>query len=198
MQTFIQYLKEGVEEHEKLKDHTQNPYHDTLTKHGFQHVSTRHVKSSHDSSGRHDDTEHVYTHPNHGKTHVIVTQEHDATVGHGGQKSKGHHFLHRHEQSNGLMAPGIGDNKNQLHRSLSREYGVPKGMDAPKTMSWEKHHPYQYKMNEAENKPTQPTQHKCFSCGDLIKGRGKTTEKGEHICNDCDKHYAFGGPGEND
>jgi hypothetical protein len=159
MKTFTQYLKEGVEEHEKLQDHTKNPYHDTLTKHGFQHVETKHeVNPFARNNPRADSTVHRYQHPDHGKSHVIVTQEHDATVGHGGQASKGHGFTHRHEQSNGIMAPNTGDSKVQLHRSLSQHYGVPKGMEAPKLTASEKRYstmPHMknmvpnYKMNES-------------------------------------------------
>lgn len=134
-------LREGSEEHEKLKDHTKNPYHATLVGHGFVHQSTTHKQNPFSKHPKNDYTEHHYTHPLHGKSHVTITQDHS------GEK-KNHHFVHRHEQSNGIMAPATGDNKEQLHRSLSREYGVPKGMKAPKVMSWEKHDPPHYKMNE--------------------------------------------------
>ncbi len=36
---------------------------------------------------------------------------------------------------------------------------------------------------------------KCAFCGGNIVGRGKTTEKGDTICKDCDDYYAFDGPG---
>jgi hypothetical protein len=39
---------------------------------------------------------------------------------------------------------------------------------------------------------------KCSSCGNRIEGSGKTTERGDVICADCDQHYAFGGPGEHE
>ena len=39
---------------------------------------------------------------------------------------------------------------------------------------------------------------KCSSCGNSIEGRGKTTERGDVICADCDDHYAIGGPGEHE
>lgn len=122
-------LKESV-------DHSSNPYHDILTQHGFQHHAT-HNKNS---LGGGTYIEHYYTHPAHGKTHVLISN-----FGKGKES-----FVHRHEQSNGIMAPSHGDNKNQLHRSLSREYGVPKGMEEPKLTAWEKRapHPTVYKMNE--------------------------------------------------
>lgn len=143
MQTFKQYLTEGAEEHEKYKDHTQNPYHKTLEAHGFKHVSTKHEQNPFAKNNpRADSTVHRYEHPDHGKTSVTVDQEHDATVGHGGQKSKGHSFLHRHEQKNGIMAPSTGDSKNQLHRSLSYHYGVPHGMEAPKLTASERKYPH--------------------------------------------------------
>jgi len=151
MLTFSQFVKEGAEEHTKFADHTKNPFHKTLAAHGFEHKSTTHEKNRFaPDNPKYDSTVHHYTHPQHGKSSVSVTQEHDPTVGHGGQKSSGNSFIHRHEQSNGIIAPSTGDNKNQLHRSLSQEYGVPKGMDAPKPMSWEKHNPFKYKMNESE------------------------------------------------
>ena len=152
MQTFRQFICEGVEEHEKFKDHTQNPYHKILAQHGFEHKETHHRQNPFARDNpRADSTVHVYTHPKHGKSHVVVTQEHDPTVGHGGRKVKGHSFIHRHEQENGIMAPSTGDSKDQLHRSLSGEYGVPKGMEPPKLTAWEKKNPHgasKYKMNE--------------------------------------------------
>jgi len=39
---------------------------------------------------------------------------------------------------------------------------------------------------------------RCSSCGKRIEGSGKTTERGDVICADCDQHYAFGGPGEHE
>ena len=39
---------------------------------------------------------------------------------------------------------------------------------------------------------------RCSSCGNRIEGSGKTTERGDVICADCDQHYAFGGPGEHE
>ena len=153
MQTFIQYLKEGAEEHEKFKDHTQNPYHKILTQHGFQHVSTEHKQNRFAKDNpKADYTEHRYEHPEHGKSSVIVTQDH--APGGGGYKysdDKGNSFLHRHEQENKIMAPNTGNSKIQLHRSLSSHYGVPHGMEAPKLTAWEKKSPRfapQYKMND--------------------------------------------------
>jgi hypothetical protein len=107
---------------------------------------------------------------------VIVTQEHDPTVGHGGQKSKGYHFLHRHEQSNGIMAPSFGRSKTALHKSLSYHYGVPKGMEAPKLTAAEKKYEHirpHYKMNEAI--VTEKDHRICF-CGH---------EAGSHNANGC-------------
>lgn len=145
-------LTEGAVEHEKYKDHTKNPYHEILTKHGFQHDSTKHKQNPFAKNNpRADSTVHQYTHPSHGKSSVTVEQEHDPTIGHGGMKSKGHGFLHRHEQENGLISPSSGDSKNQLHQSLSYMYGVPKGMEAPKLTASEKRYPHtapNYKMNE--------------------------------------------------
>jgi hypothetical protein len=133
---------EGAETHEHYKDHTKNPYHSTLVGHGFVHQATEHKQNHLNRDPKHDYTEHRYSHPSHGKSHVIVSQYHDASM------KKNHTFLHRHEQSNGIMAPSHGDNKEQLHRSLSGEYGVPKGMKPPKVMAWEKHDPPKYKMHE--------------------------------------------------
>lgn len=42
---------------------------------------------------------------------------------------------------------------------------------------------------------TEMTVKKCAFCGGNIAGTGKTTEKGDTICKDCDDHYAFDGPG---
>lgn len=133
-------LIEGAEEHEKFKDHTQNPYHKTLTDHGFVHKSTEHRQNPlARNNPKADQTVHTYTHPNHGKSHVQVRMDH--AIGGGGAvmgRDKGHSYIFRHEQSNGIMAPTVGDNKNQLHRSLSREYGVPAGVKAPKPTKWDK------------------------------------------------------------
>jgi hypothetical protein len=143
-------VNEGAEEHKKFADHTTNPYHKTLAAHGFVHQVTAHKQNPlapKTPEGKHDYTEHVYKHPAHGKSHVIVTQYH--TPG----RDHPHYFLHRHEQSNGIMAPASGENKNHLHRSLSYHYGVPKGMEAPKLTAHEKRMPehlrHTYKMNEA-------------------------------------------------
>jgi hypothetical protein len=153
-------LTEGAEEHEKLKDHTKNPFHSTLMSHGFEHKSTEHQKNRFaPNNPKADSTVHVYTHPKHGKSHVIVSQEHDPSVGHGGRTSKGYSYIHRHEQSNGIMAPSHGDSKVQLHRDLSQDYGVPKGMEAPKLTASEKKYPHtapKYKMNES-SKMTEPS-----------------------------------------
>ena len=46
---------------------------------------------------------------------------------------------------------------------------------------------------EAVNKPKN-----CAFCGDPLKGMGKKTGGGDHICHSCDDHYAPGGPGENE
>ena len=151
----LQALTEGDAEHEKYKDHTKNPYHQILTQHGFVHKSTEHKKNRFaQNNPKADYTEHRYEHPGHGKSHVIVTQDH--SLGGGGyvsSKEKDHSFLHRHEQSNGIMAPETGNSKVQLHRSLSDHYGVPKGATAPKLTASEKRYPHtapKYKMNEDE------------------------------------------------
>jgi len=132
-------------------DHTKNPYHEILTKHGFVHAGSKAEKNRF-APDKHEYVEHVYTHPEHGKSHVVVTQDTKYT-GPKGSDYKPHHFVHRHEQSNGIMAPSSGDSKPQLHRSLSYHYGVPKGMEAPKLTAWEKKYPHgapKYKMNEEE------------------------------------------------
>jgi hypothetical protein len=129
MLNFRQYIAEGAEEHEKFKYHTKNPFHKTLTQHGFTHVpgSTQHKKNLYASSNpKADYTEHRYNHPDHGNSSVIVKQEHDSTVGHGGRKSSGNSYIHRHEQSNKLIAPSVGESKPQLNRSLTSHYGEPK------------------------------------------------------------------------
>jgi hypothetical protein len=149
----LKSLKEGVEEHEKLKDHKTNPYHKLLTQHGFVHQSTTHKQNPFAKNNpRYDTTEHFYTHPKHGKSSVKVEMEHDSTIGHGGQKNKGHSYLLRHEQDNGIMAPNRGNSKNQLHQDLSYNYGVPKGMEPPKLTASQRKYPHtapKYKMNEA-------------------------------------------------
>lgn len=145
------HIAEGVHEHDILKDHTKNPYHSTLTQHGFVHHSSTH-HGNHLAvmgSDEHDFTRHVYTHPDHGKSLVSITQYHHPGTGHGG-RSVHHSFIHRHQQSNGIMAPSTGENKNQLHRALSREYGVPKNVPAPKLTAWEKKSGHTYKMNEGK------------------------------------------------
>lgn len=132
-------------------NHTKNPYHEILTKHGFVHAGSKAEKNRF-APDKHEYVEHVYTHPEHGKSHVVVTQDTKYT-GPKGSDYKPHHFVHRHEQSNGIMAPSSGDSKPQLHRSLSYHYGVPKGMEAPKLTAWEKKYPHgapKYKMNEEE------------------------------------------------
>jgi hypothetical protein len=123
-----QAIMEGAEEHETFKDHTKNPYHKVLTQHGFVHKSTEH-KANHlvPNNRDADRTEHRYEHPDHGKSHVVVTQDHKR--GGGGfayHDDKGHSWLHRHEQKNGIIAPSSGNTKPQLHRSLSSHYGEPK------------------------------------------------------------------------
>jgi hypothetical protein len=126
--------KEGAAEHEQFKDHTKNPFHKTLTAHGFQHKSTEHKKNQFAANNPNADyTEHRYEHPNHGKSHVIVTQNH----GHTGpyKNKKPYSFTHVHQQPNGIMAPSSGDSKPQLHKSLSREYGEPKNESSQLTTS---------------------------------------------------------------
>lgn len=120
----------------------KHPYEKTLLGHGFELVSSE-EKANRLAPESHRYIESVYTHPNHGKSRVTVSVD---TLGGSG---KGHSFIHHHEQENGIMAPSAGDNPNQLHRSLSREYGVPKGMAVPKTMAWERDRPFKYRMNEA-------------------------------------------------
>lgn len=178
MKSFSQYrtnLQEGVEEHEKLKDHTKNPYHNLLTQHGWTHQQTLHTKNRLAADNpRADSTVHIYTHPKHEGSSVTVEQEHDPTVGHGGQKSKGHYFSHRHKQENGIIAPSSGDSKPQLHRSLSYHYGVPKGMDAPPLTAWEKKYPRNapnYKMNEESSKEIQ-LDNTCKDCGKIHDNKG--------------------------
>jgi len=152
MKSFLSFIKEGAEEHETVKDHIKNPYHKTLTDHGFQHHSTTHKQNRFAKDNpKADYTEHHYTHPSHGKSHVTVTQEHGKGV-----YGKDHSFIHRHEQSNGIMAPSHGENKNQLHRSLSSAHGVPKGVEAPKLTASEKKYPHtapKYKMHESSDMP---------------------------------------------
>ena len=53
------------------------------------------------------------------------------------------------------------------------------------------HDDYDEGVNESSTK-------KCMSCGEQILGQGKTTTKGDTICNSCDRYYAFGGPGEHE
>lgn len=96
-------------------DHAKNPFHRVLTQHGFQHVKSEDKVNNLDPK-KSTYTEHTYAHPAHGKSHVRVAQEHS-----GGKPS----WIHRHEQSNGIMAPSQGDTKPQLHRNLSRNYGEP-------------------------------------------------------------------------
>lgn len=109
----------GAEEHEKYKDHTKNPYYKVLTAHGFKHVSTEHKQNRFATNNpKHDYTEHLYKHPKHGKSHVVITQEHTKM-----RSDPQNHWLHRHEQSNGTMAPCHGNTKPQLDRDLTENYG---------------------------------------------------------------------------
>jgi hypothetical protein len=149
----LQTLTEGDAEHEKYKDHTKNPYHQILTQHGFVHKSTEHKKNRFAANNpKADYTEHRYEHPGHGKSHVLITQDH--SKGGGGYSfsdDKGHSFIHRHEQSNGIMSPSTGNSKNQLHRSLSYHYGIPKGVKPPPLTAAEKKYSHlkpEYKQNE--------------------------------------------------
>jgi len=112
-------------------------FHAMLDKHGFTHSHTNKEMMG----TKHEYHNHIYKHPNHGKSSVTITHYMDNSA---------NRFIHRHEQSNGILAPSTGDNANQLHRSLSREYGVPKGMKVPKLTAWEKSsgHAPKYKQNE--------------------------------------------------
>lgn len=127
-------LPESEEKHLAYKDPAQSPYHKTLLQHGFQHISTEHKRNP--LAPKHVDadyTEHRYTHPDRGKSHVIVRQDHvRGGGGHVYSDDKGHSYIFRHEQENGIMAPTTGDSKVQLHRTLSNHYGVPAGVAPPK------------------------------------------------------------------
>lgn len=116
-------MEEGVEHHEALADHTKNPYHKVLMSHGFVHHSTTHEPNRLAPSPENDATVHRYVHPGHGKSHVIITQYHTNSGAYGKQGAYNAYWLHRHEQTNGIMAPSHGETKPQLDRSLSREYG---------------------------------------------------------------------------
>lgn len=110
-------IEEGSTEHSKYQDHTKNPFHKVLSSHGFVHKKTEHKNNFlAKNNPKADYTEHLYMHPDHGKSSVSVEQNHDGT------KS----FVKRHQQSNGIMAPSRGDTKGQLDRSLTREYGPAK------------------------------------------------------------------------
>ena len=100
-----------------------NPFHKVLTKHGFQHVSTSDKKNYMGNPAHGHYIDHVYKHPDHGKSHVVVS-EHHANKTHPGDKP--FDWIHRHEQKNGIMAPSSGDTKPQLDRNLTRHYGEPK------------------------------------------------------------------------
>ena len=114
----IVVIKEGAEEHERFKDPAKNPFNKVLTKHGFQCVSVKHQQNYlARNNPKADYTEFIYTHPAHGKSHVLIWLYH-------GDGSKT--FIFRHEQTNGIMAPSTGDTKGQLDRCLTREYGEPK------------------------------------------------------------------------
>lgn len=123
----VDLLLEGAAEHEALKDHTKNPYHKVITKHGFVHSETRH-KQNHlvRNDPRADYTEHVYkgTKPGHRDSHIIVTQYH-TDYGKVYKDDKRHYWLYRYQQENGIMAPSHGTTKPQLDRALTRDFGPP-------------------------------------------------------------------------
>lgn len=124
-------LSEGVEEHENLKDHTKNPYHNVLTKHGFDHVSTEHKHNkltnkfnsetgALEPNPQHDYTEHRYAK---GEHKVIVTQYHTSAGGRRGAYNA--YWRHLFKQSNGIVAPTHGETKPSLDKHLTREHGSP-------------------------------------------------------------------------
>jgi hypothetical protein len=117
--SLIELVNEGAEEHASLADPTKTVYHKTLVKHGFNHEKTEHKKNHLAPNNKDADyTQHIYRHPNHGKSYVVITQEHKVR-----RNEKPHSFRFYHEQENGIMAPCVGDSKNQLDSALSREYG---------------------------------------------------------------------------
>lgn len=120
-------LNEVAEAHEKLKDHTKNPFHKILTKHGFTHVAT-HDKKNHlapnDPNG--DYTQHIYTKPSHNpdKPHQVrIEQAH--TAYYGSVSRDKNTWFHFHVQSNNIVAPGYAYSKPSLDKSLTRQYGTP-------------------------------------------------------------------------
>ncbi len=125
MLSFKQFINEGVEEHEKLKDHTKNPFHKILTNYGFIHQSTTHKQNPlAKNNPKADHTDHLYTHSNHGKSHVIVTMDHGKSSAY--KNDKMYSWLHRYEQENKIISPSHGDSKPQLAKSLTSHYGEPK------------------------------------------------------------------------
>jgi hypothetical protein len=110
-------------------DASKQPFHKILLKHGFQLSKTNRDVPNYlaPQSKAHWRDEFIYTHPQHGKSHVAIWMYHN------GDKT----WLFRYEQSNGIMAPSTGNTAPQLDKALSREFGgvvsesiVPDDLDA--------------------------------------------------------------------
>lgn len=92
-----------------VADHEKGKFHKTLLKHGFLHHSSTF------SDNISPVTTHHYIHPSHGRSHVDVMHFHK-----GGNES----WIHRHEQSNGIVAPyAHGETKPRLDKHLGEIYG---------------------------------------------------------------------------
>lgn len=107
-------MHEGkIEQLPSTTDHTQNPHHKVLTQHGFVHLKSFDTKNLGHSS------HHIYTHPDHGRSHVEIMHHVD---GSGKMTTHNTSWHHRYEQDNGILAPSYGDSKPSLNKDLTRQY----------------------------------------------------------------------------
>jgi len=120
---------------ESVSDFPPSPFDKILKSHGFVLVSSGEQKNQFapKTSNQHDHIEYRWTHPAHGKSHVLIWMYRD------GKK----HWILRHEQSNGIMAPTSGDTKGQLERALTYEYGaaIKEGRREEDEKDWISRHP---------------------------------------------------------
>lgn len=126
----LKTYKEGVEEHETLKNHETNPFHKILDSFGFKHISTEHKKNRFAASDPTQDyTQHTYERASHdsNKPHrVRVDVHHSATPKSSYLKNPKATWFHYHVQSNGIVAPSYAETKPSLKKTLERNYGALK------------------------------------------------------------------------
>lgn len=126
--TFIRFLQESAEQHEKFKDHTKNPFYKVIQKYGLKHVKTELTRNKFAPTSlgdKADITVHKYVGPNDDvtseKPEIRITVEQDHVRGQGGHvysDDKGYDWAGGYRQDNGIWAPAHGSTKPGLDKFL--------------------------------------------------------------------------------